>query len=96
MIATAIVGLTVAWLGWIPEPTLAVYDGGTVRVADVIRERRFASPSELKFRAATGVSESRTWSEWTQRQALRDIAIATSDRMGVASRPEIQADVWQR
>lgn len=56
------------------ELDIARFDGGSVTVADLVREGVFTSPSERRYRQHVGIPVERTLDDWSQRIALRELA----------------------
>jgi hypothetical protein len=72
LFAGSILGLLPVVLG-LP---LATFDGGAVTGFDVWREGRWASPGELRYREQMAVPPAATLDAWTQRAALRRLALS--------------------
>jgi parvulin-like peptidyl-prolyl isomerase len=74
----------------LPEPPLATFLGGEVRLSDVQREIRFLRQDEARYRGHVGLSQAASWEDWIRRAALRAMARDTALAEGLTEDPVIR------
>lgn len=72
---------------------VARFDGGAVTFGDLVREGRAVSPSELRFRQHLAIPLERTVDDWSQRLALRRLAVRWAATAGVDREPSPRARI---
>lgn len=72
------------------ELDIARFDGGSVTVADLLREGVFTSPSERRYRQHLGIPVEGTLDDWSQRVALRELARQWAVYAGVDREPTVR------